>query len=50
MNVNIRRLTIDSGDGVFEGTVELRIHDREDVKEIISNLKKIDGVQEVSQV
>jgi len=50
MNVNIRRLTIEGDDGVFDGTIELRVHDREDVKEIINNLKKIEGVQTVTQI
>ncbi len=50
MNVNIRKLTIDSGEGLFDGTVELRVHDREDVKEIISQLKTVEGMQEVAQL
>ncbi len=50
MNVNIHKLTIDSGEGVFDGTVELRVHDREDVKEIINQLKMIEGMQEVLQI
>ena len=50
MNVNIRRLTIEGDDGVFDGTIELRVHDREDVKNIINNLKQIEGVQTVTQI
>ncbi len=50
MNVNIHKLTIDSGEGVFDGTVELRVHDRQDVKEIISQLKTVEGMQEVAQL
>ena len=50
MNVNIRRLTIEGDDGVFDGTIEMRVHDRDDVKLIVNNLKKIDGVQTVSQI
>jgi GTP pyrophosphokinase len=50
MNVNIRRLTIEGDDGVFNGTAELRIHDRDDVKAIIDNLKKIEGMQTVTQI
>ncbi len=49
MNVNIHKLTIDSGDGVFFGSVELRVHDRQDVKEIINQLKTVEGMQEVAQ-
>ncbi len=50
MNVNIHKLTIASEEGVFDGTVELRVHDREDVKEIIRQLKTVDGLQDVSQI
>ena len=50
MSVNIHRLTITSEDGVFDGTIELRVHDREDVKTIMDKLKTIDGLQDVSQI
>ena len=50
MNVNIHKFTITSEEGVFDGDIEIRIHDREDVKTIIDQLKKIDGLQEVTQI
>ena len=50
MNVNIHKLTISGDDGVFDGSIELRVHDREDVKAIIDELKKIEGIQEVTQI
>ena len=50
MNVNIHKLTIASEEGVFDGTIELRVHDREDVRHIMDQLKKIDGLQDVTQI
>ena len=50
MNVNIHKLTIASEEGVFDGTVELRVHDREDVGNIINQLKKITDIQDVTQI
>jgi GTP pyrophosphokinase len=50
MNVNIHKLTIASEEGVFDGTIELRVHDREDVGVIISQLKKIPDIQDVTQI
>ena len=50
MNVNIHKLTIASEEGVFYGTIELRVHDREDVGNIISQLKKIPDIQDVTQI
>ena len=50
LNVNIHKFTITSEDGVFNGAIELRVHDREDVKDIINQLKKVEGLQEVTQI
>ena len=50
MNVNIRKLTIASEQDVFDGTIELRVHDREDVQEIIRQLKTVEGMQDVAQI
>ena len=50
MNVNIHRLTITSEEGIFDGSIELRVHDREDVKSIIDNLKQIPDLKEISQI
>ncbi len=50
MNVNIHKLTINSEEGVFDGSVELRVHDRDDVKAIMSALKEVEDMQEVTQI
>jgi len=50
MSVNIHKLTIGSEDGVFDGSIELRVHDREDVGKIIVALKEIEGLQDVTQI
>ena len=50
MSVNIHRLTITTDDGVFDGSIELRVHDREDVKNIMTNLKKIEDLKDVTQI
>ena len=49
MNVNIHKLTITSEEGVFQGDIEIRVHDREDVKTIIDQLKNVEDLQEVTQ-
>lgn len=49
LNVNIHRITLSCNEGIFEGSLELRIHDREDVKTIMNNLKHINGLQEIKQ-
>ena len=50
MNVNIHRLTITSEDGMFDGSIELRVHDRDDVKEIMNNLRKSEDLKDVTQI
>ncbi|MBR5060671.1 MAG: bifunctional (p)ppGpp synthetase/guanosine-3',5'-bis(diphosphate) 3'-pyrophosphohydrolase [Prevotella sp.] len=50
MDIYIRKITITSDDGIFEGTVEVRIHDRVEVKNIINKIKKIKDVKEVQQI
>ncbi len=50
MNVNIHKLTISGEDGVFDGSIELRVHDRDDVRDIIEALKEVEGIQDVQQI
>lgn len=50
MNVNIHRLTIQCEQGIFDGSLELRVHDREDVKTIMDNLKKVENLKGISQI
>lgn len=49
-NVNVRHITIDTNDGIFQGDIVLEVHDTEDVTTIIKNLKKIDELEEVTRV
>lgn len=49
LNVNIRKLNISCEEGIFDGTINLRIHDKEDIKTIIDRLKKVNGLQAAVQ-
>ena len=49
-DISIHRVTISSDDGIFDGTIEMRIHDRNEVRTIMENLKKIDGLQDVQHI
>ena len=50
LDINIRRLTIASDQDIFDGTIEVRVHDRAVVAAIMEELKKISGILEVSQI
>ena len=50
MNVNIHTVNITCEEGIFDGSIELRVHDRDDVKTIIDNLKSVADLKEISQI
>ena len=50
LDINIRRLTIASDEGIFDGTIEVRVHHRSVVAAIMDELKNISGIQEVLQI
>ena len=50
LNVNIRKLAIETNDGIFEGKIQLWVHDVEDVKTICNNLKMILNIIQVNRV
>ncbi|GHT55982.1 GTP pyrophosphokinase [Bacteroidia bacterium] len=50
MSVNVRKLNINSGNGFFEGIIEVAIHDVDDINTLISRLQKIKGVKSVKRM
>jgi guanosine-3',5'-bis(diphosphate) 3'-pyrophosphohydrolase len=50
LNVNIRTINLASHDGIWEGTIDLYVHDTKDVNNLIMNLSKIKGVDSVTRV
>src|SRR5574344_1462279 len=50
LNVNIHKLTIESKDGIFEGRVQLLVHNVSDVKVLSTNLFKISEVKVVTRI
>lgn len=50
LNININKLTVSTTDGIFEGEIQLGVHDVEDVKTICHNLKSIEGIEEVTRI
>lgn len=50
LGVNIRKINIETNDGIFEGKIQLYVHDVEDVKQIITNLRKINDVKSVNRI
>ncbi len=50
LNVNIRKLDIDATDGIFEGKIQLYVHDVDDVHTICNKLKLIQNIKQVTRV
>jgi len=50
LNVNIRRLNVETNDGIFEGKMQLYVHDVNDVKRVINKLLKVPNVKTVNRV
>ncbi|MDR2915321.1 MAG: RelA/SpoT family protein [Tannerella sp.] len=49
-NVNIIRLLIETKDGVFEGKINMLVHDVEDIQKMCISLAKIKNIKSVSRV
>ena len=49
MKINIAALTIESGEGLFEGTVKVFVHDKEELEELVDRLKRLNGIQNVER-
>ena len=47
MSVNIRGINISTEGGVFEGSIDLYVHDKNDLDKLIRKLGKIEGIQNV---
>ena len=50
LSVDIRKIMFTTEDGVFNGEIALRVHDCEDLKQIINNLKAVEGLKEISRI
>ena len=50
LNVNIHKLNIESNDGIFEGRIQLFVHDVDDVNTICANLKKLENINKVTRI
>ena len=50
LDVNIHKMTIESNEGIFDGQIEIRVHDRGEVKVIMDELRKVEDIKEVLQI
>ncbi|NLI64246.1 MAG: bifunctional (p)ppGpp synthetase/guanosine-3',5'-bis(diphosphate) 3'-pyrophosphohydrolase [Bacteroidales bacterium] len=50
MNANIRKINVETNDGIFEGKIQLYVHDVDDVKRISSDLRRIKNIKVVNRI
>jgi GTP diphosphokinase / guanosine-3',5'-bis(diphosphate) 3'-diphosphatase len=49
-NVNMRSINFDTDDGIFEGTIMVYVHDTNHLTQLISKLKKVQGVLSITRI
>ncbi|MBQ7663509.1 MAG: bifunctional (p)ppGpp synthetase/guanosine-3',5'-bis(diphosphate) 3'-pyrophosphohydrolase [Prevotella sp.] len=50
LSVDIRRILFTTEDGIFDGSIDLRVHDCADLKQIMDSLKEVDDLKEISRI
>jgi GTP pyrophosphokinase len=50
LKINIAALTIESQEGIFEGTIKVFIHDKEELDELVHRLNSLTGIQSVTRL
>jgi guanosine-3',5'-bis(diphosphate) 3'-pyrophosphohydrolase len=49
LRINISAITIESKEGLFEGTIKLFVHDKEELDELVMRLKSLKGIESVDR-
>jgi GTP pyrophosphokinase len=49
MNINIRRINLGAEDGIFDGFIDLYVHHIDDLTNLMTRLKKIEGLESVAK-
>jgi guanosine-3',5'-bis(diphosphate) 3'-pyrophosphohydrolase len=50
LNINMRSISFDTEDGIFEGTIMVFVHDAKHLNHLINNLLKVKGVTNVIRI
>ena len=49
MNINIRRINLGAEDGIFDGFIDLYVHNIDDLESLLNKLKNIEGLESVAK-
>jgi len=50
LKLNMRSLSIDSKDGIFEGTIMVYVHDREELNNFCNKLGALEGISKIERI
>ena len=50
MHVNIQSLNISGQDGIFDGQITIGVKNKQQLKKLTDNIKKVDGVETVERI
>ena len=50
LRINISGLSIESREGMFEGTIKVFVHDKEELDELVNRLKALQGIEKVERL
>jgi GTP pyrophosphokinase len=48
-NVNMKSISFDTNDGVFEGKIKVMVYDTEQLEQLTRKFEEVDGVQRVTR-
>jgi GTP pyrophosphokinase len=49
LKINIAALTIESKEGLFQGTIKVYVHDKDELEELVQRIKALEGIQQVTR-
>ena len=49
LKINIAALTIESKEGLFQGTIKVYVHDKEELETLVDRIKSLNGIQQVNR-
>jgi GTP pyrophosphokinase len=50
LKLNMRSLSLDSKDGIFEGTIMVFVHDREELNNFVNRLSALEGINKIERI
>jgi GTP diphosphokinase / guanosine-3',5'-bis(diphosphate) 3'-diphosphatase len=50
LHINIRSLTLETNSGIFEGIITVYIHNTEQLKSLIDNLRVVKGIENINRI